>query len=313
MNYIQLKEVATLKNVYVLTGDNYITKSVVDDIATKLNVSSINISKFNEENFDMQMLLNACNQFSFFNEKRIILVEGLLEQIKTADKNMLLSYCENANADCYLLIIDNAEIFSFLKNVEKIECVPSEKFVFDFVKNEFQKNNKNISLQACKKLIEYARADLIRLKLEIKKICDYLGNDCDVSEALVNELVMPDIELKVYELTNKLAEKNVKVAHRILYDMLKSGEPPIKILGLISNFFRRAFYAKISKNSDANLAVELGCKEFAIKKARESVKNFSAKELKDIQNLILETDYNIKSGAMLQENALYYLIMKIAL
>ena len=55
----------------------------------------------------------------------------------------------------------------------------------------------------------------------------------------------------------------------------------------------------------------LGCKEFAITKAKEQGAKYSAKQLKDIQELILETDYNIKSGIMSQENALYYLIFAI--
>ena len=95
--------------------------------------------------------------------------------------------------------------------------------------------------------------------------------------------------------------------------MLKAGEQPIKILGLISSHFRRVFFAKINKQSPQELASLLGCKEYAVVKAKQESANFSAKQLKDIQNLLLEVDYNIKSGLMAQENALYYLIMKIAL
>ena len=35
------------------------------------------------------------------------------------------------------------------------------------------------------------------------------------------------------------------------------------------------------------------------------------KSLKKILNLLLEADYNIKSGQMSQENALYYLVLAI--
>lgn len=62
---------------------------------------------------------------------------------------------------------------------------------------------------------------------------------------------------------------------------------------------------------DKNLASLLGVKEFAISKQRQQVKNFSKMQLKKIYALLEQVDFNIKSGAMLQENAVYYLILSI--
>ncbi|MBO7526839.1 MAG: TraM recognition domain-containing protein, partial [Clostridia bacterium] len=122
----------------------------------------------------------------------------------------------------------------------------------------------------------------------------------------------PKREIKVFDLVDALSKRDIKKAHQILYGMQRQNEPIIKTLGLIAGHFRRLFFSKINKNkTNAELATQLGCKEYAISKAKQQAELFTASQLKNIENLILETDYNIKSGNMAQENGLYYLIFSI--
>ena len=108
-----------------------------------------------------------------------------------------------------------------------------------------------------------------------------------------------------------LGLKNINQALKVLNDMLLSGEAPIKILSLITGMFRRMMFAKINKSSLADLAKILGVKEYAMVKAKQYAEKFTAGQLKNIMNLLLEADYNIKSGQMTQENVLVYLVCKI--
>ena len=127
----------------------------------------------------------------------------------------------------------------------------------------------------------------------------------------IDLLVTKDIELKVFDLTTALGQKDKSRAIQILNDMLLLNESPIKILGLISGHFRRMMFAKINKEGDASLANALGCREYAITKAKQQAMAFTAMQLKKIEALILECDYIIKSGQMSQENAIYYLVLAI--
>lgn len=311
MNYQELEKKDLTNNLYVLVGDGYLCGQAKMAIINKLGLAEINISEFNDENFDMLAIVNACNQFSFFNEKRAVVIKDVQKELTQSEKNMLIEYSKTPNKECYLIVIDGYSKFEFLKNVEVVECKAGEMFLQDFIKTEFEKNNKNIGFTEVKKLITNTLGNLNRITIEIKKICDYLGAREHVTSEDVDLIVSKDTELKVFDLTVALSTKDKERSHKLLFDMLKAGEPPIKILGLISGHFRRMFFAKINKGKDSDLAKMLGCKEFAVTKAREQALKFSAKELKDIENLILETDYAIKSGEMTQENALYYLIFKI--
>ena len=211
------------------------------------------------------------------------------------------------NKDCVLLLENNNGFFDFIKTAEKIECVPSENYIYEFIKNEFEKNGKTISIFDIKKLSTYCLNNLNRINVEIKKICDYMCEEEVVTNEVIEELVSKDTELKVFDLTVALSNKDKEKSHQMLYDMLRADEPPIRILGLIANHFRRMFFAKINKGTNAELAKLLNCKEFAVSKAKQQAEKFTAKQLKEIENLILEIDYAIKSGEMTQENALRYI------
>ncbi len=313
MNYQDLEKSCISQPIYLIKGDAFLCQDAKNKIIQKLNISKINVSLFTDENFDVNNTLNACNQFSFFSEKRMVIVQDLAKELTNDNKFRFENYSKNPNIDCVLILIDtiSSKVFDFMKNVEVIECKPNDFFVQNYIKNNVEKLGNTISLQNCKKLNDYCLGNLNRITIEIKKLSDYVGKNKEITAQVIDNLVFKDTELKVFDLTNALGVKDGNRALKILNDMITSGEPPIKILGLINANFRRMMFAKINKGSNADLAKALNVKEFAIAKAKESASFFSASQLKNIINLLLEADYNIKSGVMSQENVLYYVVCKI--
>lgn len=313
MNYQDLEKSCISQPIYLIKGDAFLCQDAKNKIIQKLNISKINVSLFTDENFDVNNTLNACNQFSFFSEKRMVIVQDLAKELTNDNKFRFENYSKNPNIDCVLILIDtiSSKVFDFMKNVEVIECKPNDFFVQNYIKNNVEKLGNTISLQNCKKLNDYCLGNLNRITLEIKKLSDYVGKNKEITAQVIDNLVFKDTELKVFDLTNALGVRDGNRALKILNDMITSGEPPIKILGLINANFRRMMFAKINKGSNADLAKALNVKEFAIAKAKESASFFSASQLKNIINLLLEADYNIKSGVMSQENVLYYVVCKI--
>lgn len=312
MNYIDFEKVSVYKNIYLIKGDAFLCDKVKKILANNLKVSNINISNFTDENFDVDEMLNSANQFSFFEEKRIVVVQDIKKELNSNQKTKINQYCQNYNNNCYLFFVDTIlnGIFDFIKNIDIVECKPTEMYVLNYIKDSFKKSGIEISNENCKKLNNYCLGNLVRIGLEIKKISDYLISG-EATSDIIDLLVFKDIELKVFDLTNALGNKNSSNAIIILNNMLSSGEAPIKILGLINGTFRRMLFAKINKGTNADLAKALNVKEFAVAKAKESASRFTASQLKNILNLLLEVDYSIKSGQMAQENALFYLICKI--
>ena len=300
--------------IYELSGDALICEKALLKIKEHYGIGEMSTSVFNEENFDLQAIINSANQFSFFDEKRLVVIKNI-ENALTKDEQMAFNqYIGNPNQNAIIVIVNtcNSNAFDFIKDKKVIDCKADDLFSFKYIKDEFEKQGKVIEQPQVKKLAQFCLNDMVRIKQEISKICSYLQTGNLVTDDVIDKLVTPDEELNVFALIDALSKKDAKSSHTILYDMQQNGEPSIKLLGLISGHFRRLFFAKISKNkTNAQLASELGCKEYAIVKAKQQSEKFSASQLKQIENLILETDYNIKSGKMSQENAMYYLIFKI--
>lgn len=298
------------KNFYILKGDDFLCNMAKSYIISSLNLGDSSISEFDDENFDANNIVNSANQFSFFSEKRVVIIKNKFKELTVTEKDLFLNYEKNPNLDCTLVVIGCATNFDFLKSAETIEAKVSDAYIVNFIKKEFALQDLEIDNICAKKIVEYCLGNITRIKLEIKKICDYV-KDGKVTAEVIDLLVFKDTELKIFDLTDAMGKKNKSKALLLLNNMLKSGEVPQMILSLIAGQFRRMMFAKINKTSNSELAKALGCKEFAITKAKEQSNLFSAGQLKKILNLILETDYNIKSGLMAQENAIYYLVIAI--
>lgn len=313
MNYQELIKSNFDENIYLLKGDAFLCQQAKRQIVETFNVTDISISLFTDDNFDMNNFLNACNQFSFFDEKRVVIVQDLTKELSQDNKTRIINYEKAPNSNCVLVLIDTiaSGVFDFLKDITVVDCKAGELFVVDYISKQFKNNNKQIAIDVCKKINEYCLGDLNRINLEIKKICDYLLDQTEVTNHIVDLLVAKETELKVFELTDALGKKDYNKSIKCLNEMLVAGEPPIKILSLITGTFRRMLFAKINKGTNAELAKALNVKEYAITKAKQMSAFFSASQLKNILALLLEADYSIKSGQMTQENVLFFVVAKI--
>lgn len=299
------------KNCYLFAGEDYeLYSRGLSMILRRVNLqfSDFNFAKFDDENFTMKGVLDSCEVMPMGDEKRVVFIKNV-QKISENDKKMLLEYLNSSCNTTILIIFDVYDKFTFVK--EYAEFVDCKRFdiptAINVVANEFLKRNKKISDEACRTLLEYCNGYLTRVISEIDKLVYYDVNEQMVTKKMVDELVVKDNEVVIYELTEALGQKNGDKALKTLEALKK--EPGI--LGLITNHFRRLFFISTSGLGDRELGSLLGVKEYAITKQRAQIRNFSKMQLKKIYALLEEVDFGIKSGAFLQENALNFLVLSI--
>lgn len=309
MTYTEFQKQNNLSDIYKIVGDGFLLDEILSAIKTKLNIASeYDITHFDSENFSVSALIESCEQVSFFNTNRLVIVKNIAK-INENDKKTLNSYIKNKNKSCFVVFVDNNNnnIFSFL-DCEEITLKLTDFELENFVKEKVSKHNKAISNEAKRLLIEYTNKDINKINMELEKLCAYKNVDDEITESDVNLLVHKDLETVVFELTTFLGQKNKSKAIFTLFNLITNGEDLNKLFALISNNFSRMFFAAVSKNmSNLELANKFNIKEFAVKKLRELTSNFSAKALKNITYEICEVEFMIKSGLMQAENALYYI------
>ncbi len=313
MKTLKTRLKSRIEPCYLVSGDDYYLFDKALSMITKamdLQLEDFNKSVFDDDNFAMQTVLNACEILPMGSNKRLVIVKNITK-INENDKNLLENYLKNPCKSTVLLILDfNNKFASIQKLCEFVDAKRMDKSIArSIVVNDLAKRGKQISAEAVEVLLDYCNGYLTNVMNEIDKLVFYDMHESLVTKKTVETVVNKNVEFAVFELTEALGKRNLDKALNLLSQMEKDPST----LGLITNHFRRLFFIAISADmSNGELASLLGVKEYAILKQREQVGNFSKMQLKKIYSLLEEVDYKIKSGQMLSLTALYYLVFSIA-
>lgn len=307
---MNLKGLSNYDNFYgcfILCGDTYLTSCAVDFIKQKMNITnSFDISIFDSENFSSNSIIESCEQVSFFTTNRLVIVKNVF-QVLESDKKKLLEYIPKMNPTCTLLILDNMQVFDFLK-CTKLNFTLTDIELVQETQRLAKEKGKLISKEDALYLANLVNKDLSSINTELEKLSMYTTNDTILKED-INSVVTKTDDVVVFELTTALGKKDANKTLNILFNLLKQDNQASKLLPLMSNNFTRLFTISVSKNlTDELLAQKLGVKPFAVTKLRSQLKNFNPVKLKNIVYEFCDVDYMIKSGLMQADTALIYIV-----
>lgn len=299
-----------LARVYVVEGDDYYLFDkafLMIKNACGITLDDFNVNVFDEESFSTDKLFAATELLPIIDEKRLVVIKG--GKLSEGDKKRTTEILLHIPKTTVVVVLDYNKNFEFLK--KDFVLVDANRMDKELVKKlitaYLARISKKIDADAMDELIASCNGYLTRIMNELNKLVCFDLDSENITKESVDKLVNKDIEFSVFELTEALSKKDGDKAIRLL----KLIEKDQGVFALISNQFRRLFYASISDLTNAELAGLLGVKEFAIMKARQLAKGFSKAQLKKICSLLEEMDYAVKSGAMLQTNALYLLVFNI--
>lgn len=299
-----------LASVYLVEGDDfYLFDKALSMIknACKITLEDFNVTIFDDENFSLEKLFNATEMLPMNDPKRLVVIKG--GQVKEGDKKKLENLLLKIPKTTCVVVLDYNKNFEFLKksfvyvDANRMDRETVKKLVVAYL----AKSGKQISGEALETLIEATNGYLTKIMNELAKLECYDLESPLITKKMVDEIAIKDVEFSVFELTDALSKKKGDKAIKLL----KLMEKDPGVFSLISNHFRRLFYVSISDMTNSELAALLNVKEYAIVKARELARGFSKAQLKKINALLEELDYNVKSGKLLASNALHLLVFNI--
>jgi len=112
-------------------------------------------------------------------------------------------------------------------------------------------------------------------------------------------VVEPVLDAVVFQMTDALGARNLELATQKLRDLLKMQEEPIAILGAIGGHFRRLGAAKVlldNGKTPNDLMYMFGMPDFAARKMFAAAGKVSAQTCKNIADILVETDMQMKSS-----------------
>ena len=152
----------------------------------------------------------------------------------------------------------------------------------------------------------------IKYIVELNKLISYVGDKDSIEISDIKELVTPSLEYQVFELTDALAKKNSIRVYQIISDMKAKKDEFRTLPAIIFSHFRRLFM--VALNQDKNrmeLSKLLGVKEYAVKMSMQQAGLFSKSQLKKINELLSQVDFELKQSNMSIDNAVGLIVLKI--
>ena len=298
-------------------------KKVILDELTE----SFNFHKLNSENFDIRSLADAVENLPMMAERTLVLVDEIdLFKMNESDREKMVEILSDIPDYCTLVFTYVTVPWKPDKRLKKLwDLVQKKGTVVEFAKQDqrdlvpwigrhFAAHKKQISTDLCVYLIDITGGTMTALAGEISKICAYSGAD-KIVKSDIDAVVEPVLDAVVFQMTDLLGQGEYGPALVKLQTLLKMQQEPIAILGAIGGHFRRLGTARTlldNGRTSVDLMKLAGLSDYPARKTMSAASRFSAKFCARAAELVLETDYKMKTSFDDPKRLLELLILQLA-
>lgn len=297
-------------------------KLLVDELT-----ESFNYHKLTKENFDMMVLADAVESLPMMAENTFVWVDDIdIFKLPEVDRTRMAELLSDIPEYCTVVFTFETVTWKPDKRFKKLwDAIDSNGQIVEFPKQEyrdliawiirhFAANQKRIAPELCSYLIDLTGGTMTMLAGEISKICAYSSAE-NIVRSDIDAVTEPVMDAVVFQMTDLLGAGKHGAALQKLDQLLKMQEEPLSILGAVGALFRRVGTARMLLDNGKGV-VELsrltGLKDYPARKTMDTARRFSAKFCAFAAEMIMETDYQIKTSYDEPERLLEVLIMRLA-
>ena len=321
--------------LYFLYGEEgYLLDQAVETIvesAAPEGTDDFNSDTFRGRSVEAEDIRESCEMLPMMVDRRVVVVRDL-QEMAISELEQLEGYFESPSETTCLVLHahtagDNAEIdlrkgvFRTLKS-EATHCEFESLYdyeVGEVVEKHARDRGMRFSEEASAYLIEAVGTDIGTLDKALDKVDLYLGpSDEDglrsVRKEDVEEITAHTRVRSIFDLTDALGERNYREALDILDGMLLAGKSPLMILHMIARHFRlvdKIHDPELRNLGKRDLASELGVLHWFVDDYKRHARTFSASEIADIREHLLEVDRSLKSTGLSDRTVLESLLYDI--
>ncbi|MFA6347427.1 MAG: DNA polymerase III subunit delta [Dehalococcoidales bacterium] len=328
--------------LYILAGpDDFSRTEALAEIKKGLGDASMlssNTSVFDGKKTTPGELATVAQAMPFLSEKRLIIVEGLLERFssdapKSRGKKTTRTSAKQNDIESYIkiftglpestvaVLIDgemgkNNPLFNGISEKAKVSSFPllkGEKLT-QWIKKRVAKEGGKISPEAVRLLEKQVGGDLWVMSGEIAKLSTYaLGRQIEVED--IKKLVGYTRQANIFNMVDAVLGFKAGVGQQMLQQLMLEGMAPPQILFMISRQVRLMIQVKAmlkERKPQSEMQMKLGLNsDFVWHKTLEQSNMYSFERLKELYHKLLDTDVAIKTGRYNDELALNILIAEM--
>jgi DNA polymerase III subunit delta len=327
--------------LHVLMGeDDYSMRQALDKVKAGIGDATAlmtNTTVLDGKQVSEAELRAACETMPFLSEKRLVIVNGLLERFdgggkrgrrKTVAKNSKTEEWEPFAAlaksipeftELVLMggVVKPANpLLAELTSTGRVFSFPALKprELREWTERRVKNEGAQISPKALDTLCRFVGNDLWLMSSEIEKLILYTGGRT-IEEEDITAVVSATREANVFAMVDAILEGRAGTAQELYTRLLADGAVPTQLLVLVSRQVRIIYQLREmrrAKKSRNEIRTALGLNsDFLMNKAWEQADKYSLKRLEEIYHRLLDTDLAIKTGRFDGELALTIFIGKM--
>jgi len=307
MEFIKLKTTLkeTISPIYILWGsDNFLINKSIELITNQ--TATNDKTKFDEKT-NVSEIVTACQTFSMFGDKRLIIVRGVESKLLTE----LKKYIDNPNPDCILILVFTGDKAPTTKNVQIVDCNPIKgDILLKLIAKQFSDGGKKITPTASSLIAKYCADNYAKIDNEISKIINFYTTVDTIEVTHVEEIISKDEDFQVYELGNAITTRDLKKAQTILTRLKSAGVDDYAIFGNLVSMLKRLYFSLKTNTSQDKVAAVLKCSPYAVMYARRDNKRLTPK-IATLYKMALDLEFKIKSGQISIPSAIDLLMLEV--
>jgi DNA polymerase III subunit delta len=269
----------------------------------------------------------ACQTVPFLADKRLVVVEGLLERfepkarprkkstrspaaVKTDDPQPFVDAVRELPPFTELVLIGAGKLNASpagnpllrgLAAVARVRTFPrlNQRELGPWIERRAAAAGAAISQTAVTLLARFVGSDLGVMAGEVDKLALYAGGR-RIEEADVRAVVSYAREATVFAMVDAILEGRTAAAQQTLQQLLLEGESPAQLLVMLARQVRIIFQIRDMRGrglARGEIQTRLGLtSDFVLRKAWDQADRYSAGRLKEIYHRLLEADIAIKTG-----------------
>ena len=319
------------ERLYIFHGEEvFLLHYYLEQLRTKLLdelTESFNYHRLNQDNFDVQSFADAVENLPMMAERTMVQVDEIdLFKQNEGDRERICQTLSDIPDYCTVVFTYETTQWKPDKRLKKLwEAIDRNGTIVEFAKQNqrdlvawitrhFAAQKKRISTELCTYLIDITGGTMTALSSDISKICAYSGAE-EICRQDIDAVTEPVLDAVVFQMTDLMGAGKYGQALVKLQQLLKMQQEPLVILGAIGGHFRRLSTARtlLERGKGAGDLMKLcGMADYPARKTMDAARRFDPEFCRKAAELILETDYQMKTSSDDPERLLELLLMRLA-
>ena len=332
-NSLSIKE--PLSPIYLLYGtESYLINQIREKIiklAIQPEEQAFNLSIYDLTEESIDQAIEDADTMPFIGDRKVIVLENpyfltgdTKKQKVEHNLDRLSTYLSEPSPMTICIFVGLFEKLDkrkkIVKQLEKVadvrECSAlNDDLLFKWLSDEAAKEGAVYTKEGHAQLLSMVGTNMALLVNEIKKLALYAGDGQQIDAKVVENLASRSLESDVFAMVNRIMERNLDGAYKLLADLLKQKEDPIKLIALVTRQIRIAFQAesyRLEGYTQNQVVSRLKLHPYAVKIAWSQGQRLGSSRLKKALIYCADMDDYLKTGMIDKTVGLQTLFERLA-